>query len=95
MSKKEAAPTLVNPNKVVGAFPDRVVLGLGVDELREPIIVRFARYKGRERISIRAHYRKNGVLNPGRRGIEVPREYLDELIEALERVRGDLEEAKL
>lgn len=73
------------------------VLTLGDGSLREPIVIKRAIYKGWRRISIRAHYRnRNDVtetLNPGRRGIEVPEEYLDRLIESLqllqEVIRGD------
>jgi len=74
-------------------FPAQVI---GYGEIREPLIVKFTIFKGRHRVTIRFFYEEpSGVLNPGRRGVEVPIHHLDELIEALKEVRSQVEDAEV
>lgn len=62
-------------------------------KLREPFVVQFSEYRGRERVSLRFHYvDDNGDLAPGRRGIEFATTMIDEVIEALHGVRDEMDE---
>jgi len=80
----------IQPDEIVGAEFEPVMV-LGNKDLREPIVVKRSQYKGKRRVSIRAHYIKEGVLNPGRRGIEIPEEYLGVLIESLQIIAASID----
>lgn len=62
-------------------------------KLREPFVVQFSNYRGRDRVSLRFHYTNNaGHLAPGRRGIEFAVSMIDDVIEALHKVRDEMGE---
>ena len=62
-------------------------------KLREPLIVQFSEYRGRERVSLRFHYVNDAHdLAPGRRGVEFTITMLDDVIEALHKVRDEMDE---
>lgn len=67
--------------QVAGGFAERVLESalaangtVGEFEMaeREPLLVQKTVWKGRKRLDIRRHYRKNGELLPGKRGISLP-----------------------
>lgn len=62
-------------------------------KLREPLVIQFSEYRGRDRVSLRFHYVDNSNdLAPTRRGIEFAVPMLDSVIEALQEVKEELEE---
>lgn len=89
--------TALDPREVEGAEPGLgPILVIGLEDLREPIVIKRSTWKGQSRVSIRAHYWKKatGVLNPGRRGIEIPLNLLGEVIEALQQTQEGLEKTR-
>lgn len=59
---------------------------------REPLIIKESYFRGNHRISLRYHYpdKRDGCLRPGKRGVEIPLEALDQTIMALEQLRDRL-----
>lgn len=61
---------------------------------REPLVIKESYFRGNHRISIRFHYpdKRDGVLRPGKRGVEIPLEALDTTIMALTQLRDRIEQ---
>ena len=76
-------------SQVAGHEP-QVILKSAGHNLREPLVVQFNQWKGRNRISIRFHYfEETSVLSPGRRGVEFAVPMLDDVIAALQHIKEE------
>lgn len=79
-------------SKVEGHEPQVIKKSAGLS-LREPLVIQFSQYRGRDRVSMRFHYwDDDGDLAPGRRGVEFATTMLDDVISALQKVKEELEE---
>jgi len=76
----------------LGKFPALITL----HHKREPLIIKATDYRGNHRISLRYHYpdKRDGVLRPGRRGIEIPLEAARLVAQAINEIMDLLEAEK-
>ena len=76
----------------LGKFPALITL----HHKREPLIIKETDYRGNRRISLRYHYpdKRDGVLRPGRRGVEIPLEAARLVSRAINEIMDLLETEK-
>lgn len=77
-----------NQPTIMGLEKGQIHTILGQSELREPLIIKESNWRGKDRISLRYYFwNKDKALQPGRRGIEIGREHLELVIEALVKIQ--------